>query len=196
MRKKPYNYERIGLATEKLDFLTDLPLNISGAITGDSIMKRIPLTQGKFTIVDDEDYEELVKHKWYAQKRGNLYYAERGVYEKKTRKRHLVRMSHQVLGVLPGIVIDHINGNPLDNRKSNLRICTLGENARNARKTRGTSKYKGVRWYKPLRKWRAQIWHNNKSIHLGYFTNEQEAAKIYNKKAKELFGEFARLNDV
>lgn len=89
-------------------------------------------------------------------------------------------------------MVDHINGNKLDNRKSNLRICTDAENARNSSKKSGN--FKGVQWRSDKHKFRARIMDNGKEIFIGYFTNEIEAAKAYDTKAKELFGEFARLN--
>lgn len=157
-------------------------------------MKRIPLTQGKYAIVDDDDYEELKQYKWYAHKKSGKYYAARNIKQNDQFKK--VFMHRVIMGVLPNIHIDHINGNGLDNRKCNLRICDASQNAANQKpQVNKSSKYKGVRWYSPLKKWRAQIWHNNKSIHLGYYQDEAKAAQAYNKKAAELFGKFARLNN-
>ena len=91
-------------------------------------------------------------------------------------------------------VIDHINHNKLDNTKENLRCCTKQQNEMNKVKRSNTSsKFKGVT---KINKWMASITFNNKTINLGYFNTEKEAAKIYNVKAKELFGEFAYLNEV
>ena len=91
--------------------------------------------------------------------------------------------------------VDHINGNPLDNRKSNLRICTNAENQRNRGVNKNnTSGYKGVCWAKQNKKWKARIKHNGKLIHLGYYKDKEEAARAYDKKAKELHGEYAYLN--
>jgi len=186
-------YERIGLATEKPDILTGLPLNNSGAITGDSKMsKRIPLTQGKFAIVDDEDYERLSRFKWYTGKSRNTFYAVRSV---KIMGKWITRkMDRDILNVPIGFQVDHINRNGLDNRKVNLRTCTLAQNVRNRKTPKHSSKYKGVSWFKITKKWRAYIYPNNKFISLGYFMNEIDAAKAYDNKAKELFGEFACLN--
>ena len=91
--------------------------------------------------------------------------------------------------------VDHINGNPLDNRKSNLRICTNAENQRNKGVYKNNkSGYKGVHWFKRDKKWQAQIKHNNKSIHIGLYEDKEEAARAYDKKAKELHGNFKNLN--
>ena len=93
------------------------------------------------------------------------------------------------------MVVDHIDHDGLNNCKSNLRIATLSENRRNSRKAKDTSsKYKGVSWHKNNKKWEVKIGFNYKKIHIGYFNNIKEAAEAYNKKAKELFGEFAYLN--
>lgn len=167
---------------------------LSGAITGDSIMKRIPLTQGKFTIVDDSDYKWLSKYKWHARKCGIKYYAAR----KKcvNGKWHTIYMHREIMNALPNVETDHINCNSLNNTRSNLRICTSQQNKWNTskQKRKKLSKYKGVSYSKCLGKWNAYIQINSKQIHLGYYGDEDNAGKAYNKKAVELFGEFANLN--
>jgi len=153
--------------------------------------KLIPLTQGKFAIVDAHDYERLSKYRWCAVKSRRTYYAIRSV----KRSRVQIRMHRMLLNAPPGLLVDHINNNGLDNRRSYLRLCTHAQNALNQRPHRGTSsRYKGVGWDKSKKKFRASITHHYKRIHLGYFKCEIEAAKAYDKKAKELFGEFAYLN--
>lgn len=103
-----------------------------------------------------------------------------------------VRLHRLVMGAKPGEVVDHINHNLLDNRSSNLRICTTSENMRNIKK----DKLKGVSFYKRDSRWSAYITFNYKKIHLGYFETAEQAAKRYDEKAKELYGEFACLNFV
>lgn len=99
--------------------------------------------------------------------------------------------------VMKSSSIDHINGNGLDNRKCNLRKVTQQQNVMNARTNRkSTSKFKGVCRPKSSTKWIASITHNYKHIHIASCDSEVEAARLYNAKAKELFGEFARLNNV
>ena len=98
-----------------------------------------------------------------------------------------------------GMQVDHINGNTLDNRRDNLRICSIKENRRNSkkRKTQSSSKYKGVSYCsteKRRKRWKAACEIDNKDIYAGRFYTEEEAKEAYNKKAKELFGEFAKIN--
>ena len=157
-------------------------------------MKRIELTQGQFALVDNEDYEELNKWKWHAYK--NRYGGFAAIRNKgKWPHQQGVSMHRAVMGYPKGLQVDHRNHNTLDNRKSNLRICTNSQNSMNRVLYENTSsQYKGVYRNKNAKKWRTCIEHNGKKIHLGLFTNEVEAAKTYNKAAKELFGEFAYLN--
>ncbi|MHC4574071.1 MAG: HNH endonuclease [Planctomycetota bacterium] len=93
-----------------------------------------------------------------------------------------------------GVVVDHIDGNGLNNRKSNLRLCTVRQNLWNRRPAGGTSLYKGVCWRAEKKKWAARITCRDRRHHLGYFDTEMEAADAYDKKAAALFGEFAYLN--
>ncbi len=159
-----------------------------------AMSKRIPLTQGKYAIVDDEDYEWLSRHKWYAIRKGNVYYAAR---MPKGKGRKHIYMHREILGAPNNKQVDHINHYALDNCKSNLRLCTNQENRFNSKSDKnGSSKYKGVSWYRPLRKWGAQICYNGKRIYLGYFHDEISAAKAYDESATELFGKFARLNNI
>ena len=168
-------------------------------------MKLIPLSQwgknkGKyFAIVDDEDFERISEYKWYARStsKSNKIYASRT--ERKTERKE-ISMTNQILNFESDhrIMIDHINFDGLDNRKSNLRICTAKQNMmhRQKHKKNLTSLYKGVSWHKQGKKWRADIYINNKCTFLGYFESETDAARTYNKKAKEEFGEFAVLNKI
>lgn len=183
------------MASEKPDILTGLPhFIISGTITGDSIMKQIKLTQGKVALVDDEDFELLNQWKWYANKKCGFCYAVRH-FKAISGKRDKKSMLHrQIMNCPEGLEIDHINHNGLDNKKSNLRICTRSQNQPNQKAKKHSSKYKGVSWHKASKKWQAMIVYNNRQIYIGLFDSEIEAAKAYDKKALELFGEFACLN--
>ncbi|MBN2271732.1 MAG: HNH endonuclease [Sedimentisphaerales bacterium] len=149
----------------------------------------IPLTQGKFAVVDAEDYDRLCGRKWHAAKNGGQFYAQR--YE----KRRNIAMHREILDIPPGMVCDHKNHNTLDNRKGNLRICTPAQNQYNQLpRDGGTSRYKGVRWHKDNCKWQAAIGYNSRLIHIGYYEYEADAAIAYDDMAIELFGEFACLN--
>lgn len=105
-------------------------------------------------------------------------------------------MHHEVIDVPPGMVCDHIDGNGLDNRKANLRPATVSQNICNRPKTKRKtrSKYKGLEWNKIQRKWKVSIQCNGHKVYLGSFASEIDAAKAYDKKARELFGPFARPN--
>jgi len=149
----------------------------------------IPLTRGKFAIVDAADHSRLAKHKWHTAESRGRFYAQRW-HKGKTVKMHRV-----ILKAPPGMFCDHKNHNTLDNRSSNLRICTPAQNAYNQLpRSGGTSRYKGVVWNKERRKWTARIKHEGRTFHLGCYDYEADAAIAYDDKAIELFGEFACLN--
>ncbi len=189
------------VAPEKAAILTVLPHSNfnSGTITGDRTMKTIPLTRGKYAIVDDEDYERISKHKWYALKGKHTYYAVReislGGGTRKNRQRTFVLMHREILNVPQGMDTDHENHNGLDNCRSNIRICSSMQNSQNARKRKGcSSRYKGVHRAEQIKRWRAVIYNNKQKISLGCYGTEEEAALAYDKKARQFFGEFANTN--
>ena len=154
----------------------------------------ISLTQGRFTIVDDGDFEWLNQHKWHwKSKPTGTGYAMRDVREN-GRWKHIY-MHRIILSPQGGREPDHINGDGLDNRRCNLRSCTRSQNNMNSRKRRGcSSRYKGVCWNSRDRKWEARIRVNGRLKQLGYFDDEQEAAAAYDVAAHKLFGQFARVN--
>lgn len=167
-------------------------------------MKEIQLTQNKFALVDDEDFEEINKYKWFAIKNKNTYYAER--YNKSETGPKHIKMHRQILNITDSKILgDHINMNGLDNQKSNLRIANKTQNGSNRKSKPGsTSKYLGVSlttkyWYVNKEKractaWRATIRINGIQTHLGHFKEEIEAAKAYNEMAIKIHGEYANLN--
>lgn len=156
-------------------------------------MKKIELDKGQFTLVDDEDFDELNKHRWFAHYHKNMD----GYYVKRRCKKVILRMHRVIMNAPKKMQVDHKNHDTLDNRKQNLRLCSCSQNCMNTIKHKKfTSKHKGVYWLKDVKKWRVTIVIKRKRIHLGYFDNEEDGARAYNKKAKELFGEFALLNDV
>lgn len=158
-------------------------------------MKLIPLTKGYFAKVDDEDYERVNKWKWYTHivPAGNKRAVRNG--RNKSNKRITIIMTRVILNYSGNEVIDHINGDSLDNRKSNLRICSQSENVLNRSiNKKNTSGYKGVTWNEDCKKWRTQISFNKRKIYLGVYSDKIQAANVYNKAAIKFFGEFARLN--
>ncbi len=155
-------------------------------------MKQIPLTQGKFALVDDEDFERVNQYKWYANKSHCVWYARRGKWIKGELK---IFHMHRFLTDFPGSGIDHIDGNGLNNQKVNLRLATFIQNRANADGHRnGSSQYKGVSWHKRAGKWCAQIAFKGRHLYIGTFKDEINAAKAYDKKAIQFHGKYARLN--
>ena len=155
--------------------------------------KEIILTQGIVTIVDDDDYQYLNQFKWYLLKSHSNYYAIRT----KRPENKLIQLHRIVIKAKQGEIVDHINGNKLDNRKCNLRICTKSQNCQNRKISKlNKSGFNGVSWNVNNRKWVAQIAFNNKKMHLGFFNDPTEAAKSFNEAALKYHGEFANLNKI
>lgn len=153
-------------------------------------MKTIPLTQDKFTIVDDEDFDSLSKHKWYAAKRGYGFYAQR-----QSKLITNIQIHRVVLGAKKGEEVDHMNGDTLDNRKSNLRLVNRSQNEWNRGKQKNnTTGYKGVICRDGVFIARIRVF--GKLINLGSFRSKEEAAEAYNEGAKEYHGEYAYLNTI
>ena len=154
----------------------------------------IHLNKGYNTIIDDEDYEKIEHISWSVDTYHiNKMYVVGRLGNKKVRL-HRFLMN---LGIGDPRQVDHINGNKLDNRKCNLRICTSQQNTMNCKRYKNnTSGYKGVTWEKESNKWLAYIYFNKKQIKLGRFNNVIDAAISYNQAALKYFGEFAKLNEV
>ena len=157
-------------------------------------MKTIPLTQGKYAIVDDVDFEWLSQWKWCANKDRNTWYAVRTMH--KDEKQIKIMMHREILGLKhgDGMDTDHKDGDGLNNRRENLRTATHAQNMYNQRIRKGTSQFKSVHWNRCAAKWCAQIRVNNRLIYLGYFVSEIEAGLAYDMAAQKYFGEFAKLN--
>ena len=169
-------------------------------------MKTINLTQDKVTLVDDEDYEYLNQFRWCADKGRNTYYAASCINGKRTRM-------HRFISELTDLktIIDHEDGNGLNNQRNNLRECSHTENMTNRKPAKNSSsKYLGVSWHKSKTKylskktgietiyysggWMSNIRINNKYKYLGMFSTELEAAIIYNLASRRYHGEFANPN--
>lgn len=151
--------------------------------------RRIPLTMGRFAIVDAEDYPALAEYEWFAKSAGSHVYAAR------KDKGKVLKMHREILNAPSHLLVDHIDHSGLNNRRANLRLATCAQNSRNQKKTAmATSKYKGVCWSRRYRKWAAQITADRKNYHLGYFNSETDAAHAYDKAAKKLHRAFAVLN--
>ncbi len=163
-------------------------------------MKEISLSKGKFTMVDDQDFEWLNRWNWFAHKgRDNFYAVRKETFTVSgVRKRVHISMHRQILGLTdPKIFVDHVDHNGLNNQRYNLRECTILQNNMNRVSVPGSSsKYLGVSWFKPNSIWVAKIRVNGRLKHLGCFNIEIDAAKAYNEAALEYFGEFANINKI
>lgn len=159
-------------------------------------MKQIPVYKKRkvatFALVDDEDFERVNQYKWKLFWNGSRFYVTTSQNGKP------VGLHDFILGTKP---VDHKDNDPLNNRRKNLRACTISQNNMNRTKPQTwrnqkcvTSQYKGVSFY-PNGKYQAKGWFG-KQFHLGYFNTETEAARVYNQFAQQHFGEFARLNNV
>ena len=158
-------------------------------------MKEIPLSNGGVVIVDDEDYEWLSQWKWL---RGTTGYAVRTVYREPLNgkiRRGIVKMHRVIMAAPPKKIVDHVNRDPLDNRRVNLRFATPRQNCCNRKlQPSNSSGYRGVHWHKGAKKWMACISLDNKSVYLGLFSNKEDAARERDKAARRLYGDFAILN--
>lgn len=153
-------------------------------------MKKIKLTQNKFALVDDSDFEKVNQFKWYANKQRGIYYALRKGLEGKIYKMH-----QQIMGNYPENkpLIDHIDRDGLNNQRNNLRFATYQENGMNRKiGINNKSGFKGVSWNKRQKKWQVITKLNGKSINLGEFKEINDAAQAYNNFIAKNHGEFAR----
>jgi hypothetical protein len=151
----------------------------------EKMVKKIELTQGKYTIVDDEDYEFLNQWQWHVNRKKCKTSSDL-LYAKRFEKRKTITMHRLILNAPKGMDVDHINGNGLDNRKCNLRIVSHRENMQNLTKFKGTSKYPGVYWHKEKQKWHVKFKIGEKNHHVGYFVDEKKAYDAYLEATKDL----------
>lgn len=161
-------------------------------------MRKISLTQGKYALVDDEDFEKVSKLKWFAYKNGNFFYARHSARHSENKKSQYKLLHRFIMKARSKKkFVDHINGNGLDNRRKNLRIVTHQQNTWNRQKQKNnTSGYIGVYFDKKngKGKWKSQISIKGKKTNLGRYDSRRKAAIAYDNKALELRGEFAKLN--
>lgn len=158
-------------------------------------MRKIKLSQGKYAIVDDEDFKQLNKHKWHYA----LYKKGKGYAKSNNHKGFpkLIRMHRIIMNAKKGQEVDHINGNTIDNRKSNLRIVTRSQNMMNTGlRNTNTSGYKGICFDKRYKRWCSYTWKNGKQIYLGSSKSKKQAAIIYNIGVEKYHGSYALLNRI
>jgi hypothetical protein len=158
-------------------------------------VRLIPVGQGRYAIVDADDYDRLAKYKWQLCSNGHTSYAFRYSSRSGGKKRHKVLMHREIIDIPEGMVCDHINRKAHDNRKANLRPATSSQNSCNTRnRSQATSRYRGVSQAATSNKWVANIRANGRRIYLGVFDDKVDAAKAYDAAAKKYHGEFAVLN--
>jgi len=153
---------------------------------------KIPLTQGKYAKVDPEDYIWLSQFRWHSKVNKSSTYAVRSIRAAGRPKR--IYMHRLIIDTPSHLVCDHINHNGLDNRKQNLRNCTIQQNNANVLARGTSSRYKGVSWNKRRRRWFAYIKKDGRQFNLGCFDKEIKAAKAYDEAARKHHGQFAALN--
>lgn len=182
--------DKITAAPPATPFVTDRSPSGSGLVFPP---KKIPLTQGQFALVDADDFEKFGDVKWCAMRdRGGNFYAVRAIGQKAGEKKIMLRLHREIMRAPSGTLIDHINHNTLDNRKSNLRPCTHSQNAMNQRGANrdNRSGHRGICRNSTGKKWQVAVKHNGKSIHIGYFSNKQDAIDAYAEANKKYYGEF------
>lgn len=159
----------------------------------------IELPNGFTTQVDEADWLGLNLHlfTWYARGRkdGRRYVVAK-LWDYADKRQKTLWMHRLILAATPGHYVDHVSGDSLDNRRSNLRLCTNAENQQNTGPRAGSSKYKGVSWITRKGKWRVAFNWQGETHFCGYFADEVEAAKEYNRRSAELCGGFARPNPI
>jgi len=152
----------------------------------------IPLNSRKYpnmyAVVDEADLDLVLQYRWCPEWKHDRFYVG-GYIDGKN-----ISLHRFLTGAPKGMPVDHANGDGLDNRRSNIRVCTPSQNGANKKGSGKTSRYKGVWYVKRLGRWSASIKHNQKAKSLGYFETEQEAARAYDVAALEAFGDFALLN--
>ena len=177
-----------------LDMICSLPVLLYRFFRYGYTFRRIYLGDDTWALVSPQDYCQLAGYNWYLAGNGKQFYAFRNekIGPGKTK---MVSMHREIMKAPKGLIVDHKNGNSLDNRRPNLRLGTQSQNMQNRAKKKGTtSRFVGVCYDKRDRKWIARIRTDGKVKCLGSHSNEIEAAKAYDAAAKKYHGEFAKLN--
>lgn len=157
--------------------------------------KTIPLSRGKFALVSDCDYERASQFKWSLDVNGYACRMESYVGSDGKRKRRKVLLHRFILDAPPHLQVDHIDHDKLDNRRQSLRLVTRTQNRANSRPRRNSSsRYKGVHWHKRDQCWCVMLRTNGVKYWIGTFQDEVDAARAYDRKARELIGAYAYLN--
>ena len=157
-------------------------------------LEKLSLNKGRFTVlIDSEDLERVSSRRWYVA--GNGYVYSQTMIEG---VKHIMLLHRFIMNCPKECVVDHKDHNPLNNSKVNLRICSRRQNGQNCRIDRknNTSGYRGVYWNARRSKWQVGVKINGRCATVGYFDCKEAAARHFNKKAQELYGEFAVLNEV
>ena len=147
--------------------------------------------QGHSVLIDEEDYGRIENINWRILNNKGKLYVKKG--SRKGRVYKDIFLHRVIMNAPKGTMVDHINGNTLDNRKSNLRFCTIAENSRNRKRNQSKTGYKGIHYRKDRKKYTAQIRVNYKRHFLGYFDTAEEAYAAYCAASKKYHGEFGRI---
>ncbi len=178
-----------------LDFIFTCPLLTYRLLRYGYVYRRIYLGEGKYTIVDPQDFYRLNIFRWCAVKQKSLFHAVRLINGSNDITK-ILSLHTEIMNPPKGLVVDHRNRDGLDNRRDNLRFATYSQNRCNTDRSKAgcSSQYRGVHWYKKGKCWKASIQFEGKWMWLGRFDSEIDAARAYDEAAKKYHREFTRLN--
>lgn len=154
-------------------------------------MKKLKLSNGMYSLLDDQDYLWASEYRWM----GRPYHSGWRVCREESRTGKTIYLHREITKAPTGLEVDHVDGNGLNNTRTNLRVCTHSENGKNRRVNQNSkSGYKGVVWREHAGKWQANITVDKKRIYLGYHDTPEQAAQAYDLASKQYHGDFAHLN--